>query len=65
MALMASSNDRRRLWLVSLASRNEGEDMELNNCMILAQVGPLSPSRYAAMLLMTARSAGYMAESFP
>lgn len=39
--------------------------MELNSCMILAQVCPPRPSKYAAMLLMTAKSAGYMAVSFP
>ena len=55
---MASSNDRRRLWLVSLARRKDGEDIELNNCMILEQVAALRPSKYAAMLLMTANNAG-------
>jgi hypothetical protein len=39
--------------------------MELNSCMILEQVGPLNPSKYAAMLLITAKSAGYTAVSFP
>lgn len=65
MALMASSKDFNSRWLVSLANRNEGEDMVLNSCMIFAQVGLLSPSRYAAVLLITARSAGYMAVSRP
>lgn len=43
--LIASNNDRSNEWLVSLARRNDGEDMELNRCIILEQVGALNPSR--------------------
>lgn len=62
---MASSNDRRRSWFVSLAKRNDGDDMELKRSMIFRHVAELRPSRYAATLLITARRAGYIAVSFP
>ncbi len=48
---------------MSLASKNEGDDMELKSCISLELVVELSPSRYGAMLLMTANRAGYMAVS--
>lgn len=51
--------------MVSFASRNEGDDMDEKSCINLAAVTGLRPSRYGAMLLITARSAGYIAASFP
>ena len=62
---MASNNERSRSWFVSLAKRNDGDDIELKSNMILEQVAGLRPSRYADTLLMTAKRAGYIAVSFP
>ena len=58
MAFMDSSNELRRSWLLSLARRNDGDDMDENNCNNLEDVVPLMPSKYADMLLITANSAG-------
>jgi hypothetical protein len=58
MEFIDSNSDLRRSWFVSLANKKDGEDIELNNCIIFEQVGPLKPSRYPAMLLITARRAG-------
>lgn len=41
---MDSSNDRRRLWFVSFARRNDGDDMELKSCISLALVMAFKPS---------------------
>lgn len=65
MAFSASSSDFNRSWLLSLASRNEGEDMEEKSCISLVQVTVLMPSSDAATLLITASKAGYTAESLP
>ena len=58
MEFIDSSSERSKSWLVSLAMRNEGDDMELNSWMILEHVAGLKPWREEEMLLMTARSAG-------
>jgi hypothetical protein len=39
--------------------------MDVKSCISLEQVLPLIPSRYGAMLSITARSAGYTADSLP
>lgn len=65
MEFIASSRERRRVWFVSFASRKDGEDIEEKSCMSFAHDAGLKPSRYGAMLLMTATSAGYIAVSFP
>lgn len=58
MEFIDSSNERKRSWLVSLAMRNDGEDIELNSWMILELVTELMPLRDGEILLMTARRAG-------
>lgn len=58
MAFIDSSNDLRRSWLLSFASRNEGEDIDVYSCMSFVQVVLLMFSRCAEMLLITARRAG-------
>jgi hypothetical protein len=56
--LIDSSSDCKRAWFDSFASRNDGEDMDENSCIIVLLVIVLRPSRYGAMLLMTASRAG-------
>jgi hypothetical protein len=51
--------------LLSFDSRNPGDDIEEKSCSNLDEAEALRFSRCAAMLLMTANSAGYMAVSFP
>jgi len=65
IAFIDSSNELRRSWLLSLARRKDGEDMDENNCRSLELVVPLMSSKYADMLLITANKAGYMTESLP
>jgi hypothetical protein len=64
-AFMLSNNERRRSWLLSLASKNPGDDIDEKRWRSLEETEALRFSRYAAMLLMTASSAGYIACSFP
>lgn len=45
MESMDSSKDRKRPWFVSLARRNDGDDIELNSCISLVLVTVLSPSK--------------------
>lgn len=45
MEFIDSSKDRKRLWLVSLASRKDGEDIELKSCINFVLVTVLKPSR--------------------
>jgi hypothetical protein len=52
MAFMLSKRDCRR-------------DIEENNCRSFDEAAALKFSRYAAMLLMTANKAGYIAVSLP
>ena len=65
MAFMLSSNDRRRSWLLSLASRKPGDDIDEKRWRSFEETEALIFSRYAAMLLITASKAGYIACSFP
>ena len=65
MAFIDSKSDLRRSWLLSFANKNEGDDMEIKSCISLALDVPLIPSKCAAILFITAKSAGYMAESLP
>lgn len=58
MALMLSSKDVRRSWLLSLESRKPGEDIEENSCKSFVEAEALIFSRYAAMLFMIASNAG-------
>jgi len=51
--------------LLSLESRKPGDDIEENNCNSFDEADALKSSRYAAILLMTARRAGYIAVSLP
>ncbi len=48
---------------MSLASRNEGDDMEPKSCISLELVAGLIPSRYGETLFITASRAGYIAVS--
>ena len=65
MALIDSNKDVKRVWFVSFANRKLGDDIEANSCKRFEQVIELSFSRYAAILLMIASRAGYMASNFP
>jgi len=65
IAFMLSNNECRRSWLLSFESRNPGEDIEENRWSNLDETDALRFSRWAAMLLITAINAGYMAVSFP
>lgn len=58
MVFMDSSNELNKSWLLSLASRKEGDDMDENSCNSFVHVVMLIPSRYADMLLITASNAG-------
>jgi hypothetical protein len=58
MAFIDSSSDVNKSWLLSFARRKEGEDMEEKSCISLEQVAIFMPSRDAAMLFITASSAG-------
>lgn len=46
-------------------SKNPGDDIEEKSCSNFDEAEALRFSRCAAILLMTANSAGYMAVSFP
>lgn len=65
MALIASSNDLSRTWLVSFARIKVGEDMVMKSCKSLEEAAPESSQTCGATLLMMARRAGYMASSLP
>ena len=65
MALMASSKDVSKAWLVSLARRNDGEDIDAKSCSSLRHDKALRCSRYAATLLIIASKAGYIASNLP
>lgn len=65
IAFMLSNNDFRRSWLLSLDNRKPGDDIEAKSCSSFADAEGLRSSRYAAILLMTAINAGYIAVSFP
>lgn len=58
MAFMLSSSDRRRSWLLSLANKNPGEDIEEKSWSSLDDAEALRFSRWGAILLMTASNAG-------
>lgn len=45
MEFIDSSKDRKRLWLVSLAKRKDGEDMELKSCINFVLAAVLRPSK--------------------
>jgi hypothetical protein len=45
MELIDSSKDLSKSWFVSLARRNDGYDMDENNCISLELDTLLSPSR--------------------
>jgi hypothetical protein len=48
-----------------LAKRKDGEDIEVNNCSSFELAAALRFSIEAAILLITAKRAGYTAVSFP
>lgn len=58
MAFILSNNDCRSSWLVSFASKKEGDDIEANNCINFEDAEALRFSIYAAILLITANKAG-------
>jgi hypothetical protein len=53
-----SRSELNKSWLLSFASRKEGEDMDENSCNNFEHVVMLMPSKYAETLLMTASKAG-------
>lgn len=65
MAFILSSNDCSRLWLLSFASKKLGEDIEEKSWRSFEEADALRFSRYAAILLITASKAGYIAVSLP
>ena len=58
MAFIDSNSELRRVWFVSFAKRNDGDDMEAKSCRSLYEAKGLRFSKYAAVLLMMARRAG-------
>jgi hypothetical protein len=55
---MNPTNADSNVWLVSLASKKLGDDMEANSCSILEQALGDSRSTYAPMLFKMASRAG-------
>lgn len=55
---MNPSNADNNVWLVSLASKKLGDDMETNSCNVFEQALGDSRSTYAPMLFRIASSAG-------
>jgi len=62
---MLSNKECRRSWLLSLASKKPGEDMEEKSWRSFEETGALRFSKCAEILLMTASNAGYIAVSLP
>ena len=65
MAFILSKSECNKSWLLSFESRKAGDDIEENNCINFEEAAALRFSIYAAILLITAISAGYIAVSFP
>jgi hypothetical protein len=65
MAFIASSNDWSKVWLLSFASKKLGEDIDANSWSNFELGARPRFCTYAAMLLMMASRAGYMASSLP
>lgn len=51
--------------MLSFANRNAGDDIDEKSWSSLDEADALTFSRWAAILLMTASNAGYIAVSFP
>lgn len=64
-ALMDSRTEASSAWFESLANRKLGADMDINSCSNLEHVSATRCSTYGAILLITARRAGYTAFSLP
>lgn len=62
---MDSRTEASSAWFESLANRKLGADMDVNSCSNLEHASGTRCSTYGAMLLITARRAGYTALSLP